>query len=158
MTRYAVIGGVLIVLVWGWLSAFSWFDAFALCRVPIDVELLEGDRASIKQAIALVRREDPLAYRDLCNWVDRIQEERECRAGDPQAIPRFRGAVVQPEWLEPAQRRAREAAACYIRGSRIIVMRRAREGESPVALLRERAEALKRVPGYSRAFWMDRAR
>ena len=154
MNRCAVIGGVLVVLVWGWLSAFSWFDAFALCRVHIDVELLEGDRASIKQAIALVRREDPLAYRDLCNWVDRIQEERECRAGDPQANPRFRGAVVQLEWLEPAQRRAHEAAACYVRGSRIVVVRRGREGENATTLLRERGDALKRVAGYSREFWM----
>jgi hypothetical protein len=153
MTRYAVIGGVLIVLVWGWLSAFSWFDVSALCRVHIDVELLEGDRASIKQAIALVRREDPRAYRDLCSWVDRIQEERECRAGDPQANPRFRGAVVQLEWLEPAQRRAHDAAACYVRGSRIVVMRRARDGENPASLLRVRADALKHVAGYSRAFW-----
>ena len=158
MTRYAVIGGVLVVLAWGWLSAFSWFDALALCRVHLDVDLLEGDRASIKQAIALVRREDPLAYRDLCNWVDRIQEERECRAGDPQANPRFRGAVVPIEWLEPAQRRAREAAACYVRGSRIVVMRRAREGENPATLLRERAEAVKRTAGYSRTFWTDAPR
>jgi len=91
MKRYAIIGGLVLVLVWGWLSAFSWFDASALCRIHIDVELLEGDRASIKQAIAVVRTEDPLAYRDLCRWVDRIQEERHCQAGDPQADPRLRG-------------------------------------------------------------------
>jgi hypothetical protein len=153
MTRYAVIGGIVIVLVWGWLSAFSWFDASAFCRIHIDVELLEGDRASIKEAISVVRREDPLAYRDLCGWVDRIQEERQCQAGDPQADPRFRGVVINLAAIDPVLRRAFEAPACYVRGSRIIVMRRARDGENPATLLRERTEALKRLAGYSRAFW-----
>jgi hypothetical protein len=153
MTRYGVIGGVLVLLAWGWLSAFSWFDVTALCRVHIDVELLEGDRAGIKQAIAVVRREDPLAYRDLCAWVDRIQEERACMAGDPQANPRFRGVVMQVDWLEPPLRRAHDAAGCYIRGSRILILRRARDGENPATLLRERADALKRLAAYSRAFW-----
>ena len=90
MKRYAIVGGLVLVLVWGWLSAFSWFDVSALCRIHIDIELLEGDRASIKAAIAVVRTEDPLAYRDLCRSVDRIQEERHCQAGDPQADPRAR--------------------------------------------------------------------
>jgi len=146
MTKYAVVGGLLLVLAWGWASVFSWFDASALCRVHIDVELLEGDRASVKEAISVVRREDPMAYRDLCRWVDRIQEERECMAGDPQADPRFRGA-------DPALRRARDAAGCYMRGSRVIVLRRARDGENPATLLRERAEAITRSAGYARAFW-----
>ena len=152
MKKYAVVGGLVLALAWGWLSAFSWFDVSALCRVHIDVELLEGDRASIKEAIALVRREDPLAYRDLCRWVDRIQEERHCQAGDPQA-DRFRGQAVNLAAIDPVLRRAIEAPACYVRGSRIIVVRRAREGENPAALLRERSEGLKRMAAHARAFW-----
>ena len=153
MKTYAVVGGLVLVLAWGWLSAFSWLDVSALCRVHIDVELLEGDRGSIKEAIALVRREDPLAYRDLCRWVDRIQEERHCQAGDPQADPRFRGQVVNLAAIDPVLRRAIEAPTCYVRGSRVIVVRRAREGENRATLLRERAEGLKRTAGHSRAFW-----
>ena len=148
-----MVGGLALVLTWGWVSAFSWLDVSALCRVHIDVELLEGDRQSIKEAIALVRLEDPLAYRDLCRWVDRIQEERHCQAGDPQADPRFRGQVVNLAAIDPVLRRAFEAPACYVRGSRIIVVRRAHEGENPATLLRERAEALKRMAGHSRTFW-----
>ena len=49
-------------------------------------------------------------------------------------------------------RRAIEAPACYMRGSRIIVVRRAREGENPGTLLRERAEGLKRMAAHARAF------
>ena len=158
MTKYAVVGGLLLVLAWGWTSAFSWFDPSALCRVHIDVELLEGDRGSVKEAISVVRREDPLAYRDLCRWVDRIQEERECMAGDPQADPRFRGQVVNLAAIDPALRRAHDAAGCYVRGSRVIVLRRARDGENPATLLRERAEAIKRSAGYARAFWTGDAR
>jgi hypothetical protein len=153
MKRYAIVGGLVLLLVWGWLSAFSWFDPSALCRVHIDVELLEGDRASIKQAIALVSTEDPLAYRDLCRWVERIQEERHCQAGDPQADPRLRGQVINLAAIDPVLRRAFEAPACYMRGSRIIVVRRARDDENRATLLRERAEGLKRMAGYARAFW-----
>jgi len=153
VTKYGVVGGLLLVLAWGWTSAFSWLDVSALCRVHIDVELLEGDRGAIKEAISVVRREDPLAYRDLCRWVDRIQEERQCMAGDPQADPRFRGQVVNLAAIDPALRRAIEAPACYVRGSRVIVVRHAHEGENPATLLRERAEALKRMAGHSRTFW-----
>ena len=46
---------------------------------------------------------DPLAYRALCRWVDRIQEERQCDAGDPQADPRLRGQLaIAPEAVDPA--------------------------------------------------------
>ena len=154
MTKYAVIGGLLLVLAWGWTAAFSWLDVSALCRVRIDVELLEGDRASIKEAIAVVRREDPIAYRDLCRWVDRIQEEQQCMAGDPQADPRLRGAsVISLAQVDPALARAHDAAGCYMKGSRVIVLRRARESDDHAALLRERVEAIKRSAGYARAFW-----
>jgi len=154
VTRCAVAGGVLLVAVWGWLAAFSWLDVSALCRVRIDVELLEGDRGAIKEAVAAVRREDPVAYRDLCRFIDRIQEERECMAGDPQADPRLRGAaVISLAQVDPALARAHDAAGCYMRGSRVIVLRRPRDGENSAALLRERVEALKRSAGYARAFW-----
>jgi len=159
MTRYAVAGGLLLVVVWGWTASFSWLDVSALCRVRIEVELLEGDRGSIKEAIAVVRREDPVAYRDLCRWVDRIQEERECMAGDPQADPRLRGAsVISLAQVDPALARAHDAAGCYMRGSRVIVLRRPREGDDHAALLRERVEAIKRSAGYARAFWTGASR
>jgi len=153
--RYAVLATIALLLLWAWLRAFAWFDPLALCRIHIDVELLEGDRGPTRAAIALVRREDPVAYHALCRWVDRIQEERQCDAGDPQADPRLRGvSVIAPAAMEPTLRRAREAPGCYVRGSRIIVLRRPPEGGSSPALVRERAEALKRLARYSRAFWL----
>jgi hypothetical protein len=60
--------------------------------------------------------------------------------------------------LDPAIRRAREAPGCYVRGSRIIVLRRAPDGAGGPALARERVEALKRLAGYSRAFWVEGVR
>jgi len=95
---------------------------------------------------------DPPAYRALCHWVDRIQEERRCDAGDPEAARRG-GAPLDDVVL-----RAREAPGCYVRGSRIIVLRRPPEGGGGPALVRQRAEALKRLAGYSQAFWIDRVR
>jgi hypothetical protein len=157
--RYAILTVIALLLLWGWLRAFAWFDPLALCRIHIDVELLEGDRGPIRAAIALVRREDPVAYRALCRWVDRVQEERQCDAGDPQADPRLRGqSIIAPAAMDPALARARQAPGCYVRGSRIIVLRRAPEGQSGPAQVRERAEALKRLAGYSQAFWLLGAR
>jgi hypothetical protein len=156
--RRVVIGLVVVLALWGWLRAFAWFDPLALCRIHIDVDLLEGDRTAVRQAIAVVRREDPLAYRALCTWVDRIQEERQCDAADPQVDPRLRrGAGLSPDAMDPVIARARAAPGCYVRGSRVIVLRRAPEGGGP-ALVRERAEALKRLAGYAQAFWIERAR
>ena len=83
MKRSVIVAIVGMVLLWGWLCAFAWFDPIALCRIHIDVELLEGERDPIRAAIEVVRQEDPAAYRTLCRWVDRIQEERQCDAGDP---------------------------------------------------------------------------
>lgn len=159
MKRWVVIGTVGLVLLLGWLRAFAWFDPIALCRIHIDVELLEGERGPIREAIDLVRREDPAAYRALCRWVDRIQEERRCDAGDPQADPRRRGQpVIAPDALNPPLMRAHEAPGCYVRGSRIIVLRRSSDRGGGSALVRARAEALKRLAGYSRAFWLERVR
>ena len=159
MKRWAVIGVLVLLVAWGWLRAFAWFDPLAFCRIHIDVELLEGDRSGIRHAIDVVRREDPIAYRALCRWVDRIQEERQCDAGDPQADRRVRGGAGIPlDVLDPAIRRAREAPGCYVRGSRIIVLRRPPDGAGGLPLVRERAEALKRLAGYSRAFWVEGVR
>jgi hypothetical protein len=154
-----IVAVVLLALAWGWLGAFAWFDPVALCRIHVDVDLLDGDRAAVEAAIDVVRREDAPAYRALCAWVDRIQEERECAAGDPQADPRWRGASAIPsEAIDPTLRRAREAPGCYVRGSRIVVLRRPRDGEDAATLLRQRADALKRLARYSQAFWAGAAR
>jgi hypothetical protein len=158
VTRCAVIGLLVLLAAWGALRAFAWLDMPSVCRIAIDVELLEGGRGAIRDAIDVVRREDPLAYRALCRWVDRIQEERHCDAGDPQVDRRIRaGAGVSRDALDPLLLRAREASGCYVKGSRIIVLRRAPDGGGP-ALVRERADALKRLAGYSQAFWLDRVR
>jgi hypothetical protein len=159
MKRYVVLGVITLVLVWGWLRAFAWFDPTWQCRIRIDVELLEGDRAPIRAAIAVVRREDPLAYHALCRWIDRIQEERRCDAGDPQAVTRQRGPALIPSGaVDAALLRAQQAPGCYVRGSRVIVLRRPAEGAGGPALVRERAETLKRLAGYSEAFWSAHAR
>jgi hypothetical protein len=159
MKRSVIVAIVGLVLLWGWLRAFAWFDPIALCRIHIDVELLEGERDPIRAAIEVVRREDPAAYRTLCRWVDRIQEERQCDAGGPQAHPRVGGqSVSAPGASEPPLLRAREAPGCYVRGSWVIVLRRPPDGGGGPALVRLRAEALKRLAGYSQAFWLDRVR
>ena len=150
---------ILGLVLWGWLRAFAWCVPAAFCRIHIDVELLEGERGPIREAIALVRREDPLAYRALCRWVDRIQEERQCDAGDPQANPRLRGqSAIAPGAVDPALIRARAATGCYVRGSRVIVLRRPPDEGGGPALVRIRAETLKRLAGYSQSFWIERVR
>lgn len=156
MTRWLIAGVVLLLLVWGALSAFAWFDSLARCRIVISVDLLEGDRAPVREAIALVRREDPVAYAALCRWIDRIDEERSCAGGDPTADPAIRGATRDDAIAEI--RRAQAAPGCYTRGSRTIILRRPRGGEAGPAFLRARAEALKRLANESRSFWLERRR
>lgn len=146
---------VLVGVLWGWLSAFAYFDPLAFCRIHIDVELLEGDRSAIRRAIDLVRREDPLAYHALCRYVDRIMEEPRCEAGDPQADPALRGQPIAGSRVDPALLRALDAPGCYVKGSRIVILKRQAAGDD--ASVRQRAEALKRLAGYSRAFWAERA-
>lgn len=153
MTRWLIAGIVLLLLVWGALSAFAWFDPLAGCRIVISVELLEGERAPIREAIALVRREDRAAYAALCRWIDRIDEERTCAGGDPTADPAIRGAT-RDEAMS-AIGRAHAAPGCYTRGSRTIILRRARAGEAGLAFLRTRAEALKRLANESQSFWRE---
>ena len=152
--KYAIAGVVVVLVLWGWLSAFAYFDPLAFCRIHIDVELLEGDRSPIRRAIKLVRREDPLAYHALCRYVDRIVEEPRCQAGDPQADPALRGQPVARASLDPALQRALDAPGCYVRGSRIVILKRSAADDE--ASVRLRAETLKRLAGYSRAFWADR--
>jgi hypothetical protein len=152
--KYAIAAVVLVAILWGWLSAFAYFDPLAFCRIHIDVELLEGDRAPIRRAINLVRREDPLAYHALCRYVDRIVEEPRCQAGDTQADPALRGRPVSRAQLEPVLLRAFDAPGCYIKGSRIVILKRQEAGDD--ASVRQRAETLKRLAGYSSTFWADR--
>ena len=152
--KYAIAGLVLVLVLWGWLSAFAYFDPLAFCRIHIDVELLEGDRSPIRRAINLVRREDPLAYHALCRYVDRIVEEPRCQAGDMQADPALRGQPFSRSQLDPALLRALDAPGCYVKGSRTVILKREAAGDD--ASVRQRAETLKRLAGYSRAFWADR--
>jgi hypothetical protein len=118
------------------------------------VELLEGDRAPIRRAITLVRREDPIAYHALCGYVDRIMEEPRCEAGDPQADPSMRGQPIARGRLDPALVRALDAPGCYVKGSRVVILKRSAADDD--ASVRQRADTLKRLAGYSRAFWADR--
>ena len=156
MTRWLIAIVVLLVLVWGALSAFAWFDPFTACRIVISVDLLDGDRGPVREAIALVRLEDRAAYAALCRWIDRIDEERFCTGGDPTADPAIRGATRDDAIADIG--RAQAAAGCYTRGSRTITLRRPRDGEAGPALLRTRAEALKRLANESQSFWLDRGR
>jgi hypothetical protein len=110
--RWGLIAVVVLLVAWGWLRVFAWFDPLSACRIHIDVELLEGDRGAIRSAIDVVRREDPLVYRALCRWVDRIQEERQCDAGDPQADRRAGGA--------DSAGRSRPAIRLRSRGARLL--------------------------------------
>jgi hypothetical protein len=137
-----VAGALTLGVLWLSLRAFAYFDPLLLCRIRIEVGLLDGNRPAIRRAIDVVRQEDPVAYRTLCHFVDRITEGRRCDAGD---------ARVAPD--DPALPRAHGASGCYVRGSRVLVLKR--DADDPAAI-RRRAEALKRLAGFSAAFWTRR--
>jgi hypothetical protein len=118
-----------------------YFDPVGWCRIHIEVDLLAGDRAGIRRAIDLMRRQDPPAYRTLCGFVDRIVEQRQCDGADPRVAGR-----------DPRLLRAQAATGCYVRGSRTVILKR-EPGADPT-VVRRRAEALARLAGYSAAFWL----
>jgi len=141
VTKYllAVVG--VVALLWAWLAAFAYFDPVRGCRIHIEVDLLAGDRAGVRRAIDLVRRQDPRAYRTLCGFVDRIVEQRQCDGADPRV------ASDDPRLLQ-----GQTATGCYVKGSRTLILKR-EPGAEP-AVVRRRAEALARLAGYSAAFWL----
>ena len=63
-----------------------------------------------------------------------------------------------PGAVDPALIRARAATGCYVRGSRVIVLRRPPDEGGGPALVRTRAETLKRLATYSQSFWIERVR
>lgn len=140
MTKYLVAALVVLLLLYWALGLLSYFDPLAGCRIRIEVDLLKGDRASIRRAITLVKREDPLGYRVLCRFVDRVVEER-CNAADSRIDP----SLAQQGW---------EAPGCYLKGSRVVYLRP--EVTASEAVIRKRAEALVKYAAYSRDFWLQR--
>ena len=54
--------------------------------------------------------------------------------------------------------RAQAALGCYTRGSRTVILRRPHNGEAGSALVRTRADALKRLAHEVQSFWLQRGR
>jgi hypothetical protein len=69
--------------------------------------------------------------------------------------------VVVPRcfvWIDPGARRVIGLHPSLVGYDDTIALRRAPEGGGGPALVRERAEALKRLAGDSQSFWMERVR
>lgn len=106
------------------------------CSIKIEVDMLSGDRASVRQALKYLQTSDPGAYQIACAYVDTIVEKY-CLVGDPHIDP--------STWTSRPQ-------GCYVRGSRNIYI--APAAYKPITTI-ERANLLARYAGYSKAFWEE---
>jgi hypothetical protein len=113
------------------MSFISYLDIFNLCYINIDGDILRGNEKTIKDAIHLIKKDDPANYKILCKNVKTIKE-RYC----------FIPTVPIKYGTDPG---------CYIRGSRVIYIIPQKEESQEV--VDKRAETIKKYAEKSRIFW-----
>jgi hypothetical protein len=124
----------LIVFANFFVNTISYFDAPRLCYIAIDNDILKGNQKTIREAIKLIKIDSEESYQTLCAYVDTIVEQ-ECVNFDPR---------VTKKNLPPP-------SACYIKGSKVIYL--PSESNESEAIIRERAEMIKKYSKQSQEFW-----
>ncbi len=125
---------VLVALLVGYASFTSHIDLFPVCFITIDRDITKGNRRTIKKAIAQIKITDPTDYAVLCTYVDGIKEKY-CLLPE---IPVRQGN-------EPG---------CYIRGSKVIVLKP--ESDETNAVIQQRKATILKYAQKSKDFWQDR--
>lgn len=116
-------------------NSVSYFDPFAFCYIGIDNDVLRDNQATISKALRLIQHEDRASYSTVCRYVDAIIEDY-CTATD--AMGEGVAAV--------------DAAGCYVRGSKLIYVRPAKDTSE--ATVRGRAETITTYAERSKNFWI----
>jgi hypothetical protein len=132
--KYIVILSVIVLFIYGgWRSIIGYFNVFPYCNISIRMDILRGDKKSIKKAVRSIRKADQAAYKTLCKYVDRIEEKR-CYRAD--------GHIDSASFQEMHE-------GCYVRGSRTIYIMPFKH-----AIYKDsRDEVIKALAGKSRNFW-----
>ena len=114
-------------------NIFNYFDPLNFCSIKIDGDFLRGNENTIKKAIKLLKKEDRVAYKTLCAYIDTISEHN-CFTSSRN--------FSKEDW---------DKDGCYIKGSRAIYLK-TEEGESDF-IVNKRKTAIKKLSEYSKDFW-----
>lgn len=114
-------------------NIFNYFDPLNFCYIKIDSDLLRGNESTIKKAVKLLKKEDKIAYKTLCAYVDTISEHN-CFASSRK--------ISLEDWNKDG---------CYIKGSKVIYLKPEKRENS--AIINQRKISLKKYSEYSKDFW-----
>ncbi len=126
------------------INSYAYFNPLSLCHIKISGDVLRGNEDTIRGAISIIRKEDKETYRDLCKYVDRINEMF-CMGADPR-----RGASDRASWDEYGMNKA----GCYVRGSRVIYIQPSYDKSDTT--VNERVETIKKYTQYSKNYWTNK--
>lgn len=119
------------------INIFSYFRPIDMCYIKIKGQVTSRDRSIIKKTIKIIKKEDRSAYRDLCKYVDVINE-RYCIVADHHIDME----KVQEGWAQ---------AGCYVQGSKTIYVKP--EIGDATSVAEKRVGTVKKYTEYSKNFW-----
>lgn len=117
------------------LNFFNYFDPLNFCYIKIDSDFLRGNEKTIKKAIKLLKKENKIAYKTLCGYINTISEKN-CFTSSQN--------ISLEDW---------DKDGCYIKGSKIIYIKP--EKDKGDTIINERKIIIKKYSEYSRDFWTN---
>lgn len=117
------------------INIFSYFSPTSLCYISLNRDVLSGNKKTMHQAIALLKKEDKEVYRDLCKYVE-VVSEKYCYVYDDR-VEKLDYEAWQP--------------GCYVKGSKTIYIKP--EAGDSEDIIRKRAEDIKKYLQFSKEFW-----
>lgn len=113
------------------LNFVSYVDVPNNCYIALDNDVLIGNQKTTKEAIRIIKKEDPNSYRNLCRYVETISE-KDC-------------------YTITAGRMRDSKDGCYVKGSKNIYIK-PNNGDSYTAA-RGKADLIKELVQKSKVFW-----
>ncbi|MDP3900626.1 MAG: hypothetical protein Q8Q23_06140 [bacterium] len=135
---FAVLGLILIIIIYLSVNAASYFDPLSWCHIKIHGDIAGGSEKTIKQALRTIKKTNPGAYAEVCNYVDTISEKRYCQTGDSRVESGLEGGG----WIDPP---------CYVKGSKTIYL--LSDKEESEAVVSKRAAQIVEFARRSQTFW-----
>lgn len=116
-------------------NIFNYFDPLNFCYIKIDGDFLHGNEGTIKKAVKLLKREDKIAYKRLCSYINTISEHH-CFTSSQN--------ISLEDWNKEG---------CYIKGSKVVYVK-PEKGVSDI-IVNKRKNAIKRFSEHSKDFWIN---
>jgi len=111
---------------------FVFWQPMDKCFVNVNDDYLNGNKKTILKAVRELRQNDPVAYWNVCDYVDTIVEDQ---------CPKLEGNNIVDN-----------AANCYVSGSKTIFIKPEKTDNAAVSDARKKE--IKRLAQLSRDFWL----